>query len=139
MISVIYIFCLFVFCQLDVTTCIAKILLSCFMYFVRYHTFCIKYVIGSNCGTKLLFRSLSSHLQCQMDHIPFWHFPGDAAGRGFGQGTADVIEFIGTLDLSNKTGPYNHMVGLRNENGCQIFVLFFRSIFWFRQTLHVLL
>eukprot|EP01147_Barroeca_monosierra_P006997 gene6997-7629_t len=52
---------------------------------------------------------ISQMWRIQMDHIPFWHFPGDAAGRGFGQGTADVIEFIGTLDLSNKTGPYNHM------------------------------
>ncbi|EDQ92942.1 uncharacterized protein MONBRDRAFT_30876 [Monosiga brevicollis MX1] len=45
----------------------------------------------------------------QMDHIPFWHFPPKAAGYGFGQGTADIIEYIATLNPSNLTGPYNWM------------------------------
>jgi len=52
---------------------------------------------------------VSQMWRIQMDHLPFWHFPPNAAGHGLGQGTADVIEYIGTLDLTNNTGPFNHM------------------------------
>lgn len=45
-----------------------------------------------------------------MDHLPFWHWPPTAAGTGLGQGTYDIIEYVGTLNPSQFTGPYNHMV-----------------------------
>ena len=46
----------------------------------------------------------------QMDHLPLWASPTKAAGAGFGQGTSEIIEYIGTIDPGNFTGPYNHMV-----------------------------
>jgi hypothetical protein len=36
----------------------------------------------------------------QMDHLPVWHYPPQAAGVGYGQGTADVIEWMGALNPS---------------------------------------
>eukprot|EP00045_Choanoeca_perplexa_P006845 m.59304 g.59304 ORF g.59304 m.59304 type:complete len:410 (-) comp13816_c0_seq3:32-1261(-) len=45
----------------------------------------------------------------QMDHIPFWRFPNEAAGKGFGQGTADIIDYVATLNPSTLTSPYNVM------------------------------
>lgn len=42
-----------------------------------------------------------------MDHIPFWHFPNTAAGKGFGQGTKDIIEYMATLDLVSIVKPYS--------------------------------
>ena len=36
----------------------------------------------------------------QMDHLPEWHYPPPAAGVGYGQGTADVIEWMGALNPS---------------------------------------
>eukprot|EP00041_Stephanoeca_diplocostata_P029399 m.867086 g.867086 ORF g.867086 m.867086 type:complete len:434 (-) comp23554_c2_seq1:48-1349(-) len=33
----------------------------------------------------------------QMDHLPLWHFPGDSAGAGVGQGVVDIIEYMATL------------------------------------------
>jgi len=42
----------------------------------------------------------------QMDHIPFWHYPPNAAGVGFGQGTSDIIEFVATLKPSSFVTRY---------------------------------
>jgi len=45
----------------------------------------------------------------QMDHIPFWTFPPDGAGEGFGQGTVNIIEYMATLHPSNISGQYGYM------------------------------
>jgi alpha-galactosidase len=45
----------------------------------------------------------------QMDHIPFWHYPPQAAGAGYGQGVGDIIEFMGYLDPSKYTEQYGWM------------------------------
>lgn len=37
----------------------------------------------------------------QQDHLPFWNFPAWAAGAGFGQGTANIIEYVATLKISS--------------------------------------
>jgi len=42
----------------------------------------------------------------QMDHIPFWDFPPKAAGMGFGQGTANIIEYMATLPPSKYIKQY---------------------------------
>mmetsp|Transcript_37102 Transcript_37102/g.33369 ORF Transcript_37102/g.33369 Transcript_37102/m.33369 type:complete len:149 (-) Transcript_37102:115-561(-) len=36
----------------------------------------------------------------QMDHLPLWEFGPYAAGKGFGQGTLNIIEYIATLKPS---------------------------------------
>jgi len=38
----------------------------------------------------------------QQDHIPFWSWPPWGAGEGFGQGTANIIEYAATLRQSTK-------------------------------------
>ena len=48
----------------------------------------------------------------QMDHLPFWHFPPDAAGVGFGQGTGDIIEYMASLTPSQYSKPYGWLVGV---------------------------
>jgi len=45
----------------------------------------------------------------QMDHIPFWTFPPDGAGAGYGQGTSDIIEYMATLHPSTISGHYGYM------------------------------
>jgi len=42
----------------------------------------------------------------QMDHIPFWSFPPDAAGMGYGQGTANIIEYVATINQSRYIQQY---------------------------------
>jgi hypothetical protein len=46
-----------------------------------------------------------------MDHLPFWSWPKTGAGQGYGGGTADIIDYVGSLNPSQYTGPYNHLVG----------------------------
>lgn len=50
------------------------------------------------------------HPKLQQDHLPFWHFPAKGAGKGLGQGTGDIIEYIGTLRPSTFVRPYAWMV-----------------------------
>lgn len=45
----------------------------------------------------------------QADHLPFWRFPQDAAGQGFGQGTKEIIEWMAHLQPSQWTAPYSWM------------------------------
>lgn len=44
----------------------------------------------------------------QMDHLPFWEFPALGAGAGFGQGTADIIEYVATLKPSMYKQQWAH-------------------------------
>ena len=36
----------------------------------------------------------------QMDHLPMWHWPPTATGKGLGCGTRDIIEYMALLDPS---------------------------------------
>ena len=45
-----------------------------------------------------------------MDHTAFWDWPFTGPGKGYGAGTANIIDYIGSLTPSQYTGPYNHMV-----------------------------
>lgn len=45
-----------------------------------------------------------------MDHLPFWNWGPTGAGSGLGCGTSEIIDYVGTLNPSQFTGPYNHMV-----------------------------
>jgi alpha-galactosidase len=45
----------------------------------------------------------------QMDHLPLWSWPADAAGNGFGQGTKQIINYIGTLKPSSFVKQYGWM------------------------------
>eukprot|EP01113_Clastostelium_recurvatum_P013868 TRINITY_DN1746_c0_g1_i2.p1 TRINITY_DN1746_c0_g1~~TRINITY_DN1746_c0_g1_i2.p1 ORF type:complete len:260 (-),score=37.62 TRINITY_DN1746_c0_g1_i2:83-862(-) len=45
----------------------------------------------------------------QMDHIPFWHYPHSGAGLGYGGGTRDIIEYVGTLNPSTFVRQYGWM------------------------------
>ena len=44
-----------------------------------------------------------------MDHLPFWEINTHASGTGFGQGVADIIEYIATLTPSAFSGPFAWM------------------------------
>ena len=44
-----------------------------------------------------------------MDHLPFWHFPAKSAGQGYGEGVADIIEWMAMLKPSNWTKEYGWM------------------------------
>lgn len=46
---------------------------------------------------------------CKMDHLPFWHYPPQAAGVGYGQGSSDIIEWMGSLDPSKWQRTYGWM------------------------------
>ena len=39
----------------------------------------------------------------QMDHLPFWSFPAESAGIGYGEGTSEIIEWMATLQPSKWT------------------------------------
>lgn len=54
--------------------------------------------------------SPSINLLDKMDHLPFWHWGPTGAGSGLGCGTSEIIDYVGTLNPSQFTGPYNHMV-----------------------------
>lgn len=45
----------------------------------------------------------------QMDHLPLWHYPPQAAGEGYGQGTRDIIEYMAHLDPSKYAQQYGWM------------------------------
>jgi len=45
----------------------------------------------------------------QMDHIPFWQYPPQAAGAGYGQGTKEIIDFMADLHPSKYNGPHRWM------------------------------
>jgi alpha-galactosidase len=45
----------------------------------------------------------------QMDHIPFWSYPPQAAGVGYGQGTKQIIEFMADLHPSRYNRPHAWM------------------------------
>jgi len=45
-------------------------------------------------------------LRTQQDHLPFWSWPPWAAGEGFGQGTANIIEYAATINQSRHIQQY---------------------------------
>jgi alpha-galactosidase len=45
----------------------------------------------------------------QMDHIPFWSWPPQAAGVGYGQGTKQIIDFMADLHPSKYNRPHAWM------------------------------
>lgn len=45
----------------------------------------------------------------QMDHIPFWSYPPQAAGVGYGQGTKQIIDFMADLHPSKFNRPHAWM------------------------------
>jgi alpha-galactosidase len=45
----------------------------------------------------------------QMDHLPFWWLTTHAAGQGFGQGSLNIIDYIGTLKPSTFVRPFGWM------------------------------
>jgi len=45
----------------------------------------------------------------QMDHIPFWKWPPQAAGVGYGQGTKEIIDFMADLHPSKFNRPHAWM------------------------------
>ena len=47
--------------------------------------------------------SVAQMFRVQMDHLPFWSFPAESAGVGFGEGTADIIEWMAALRPSQWT------------------------------------
>jgi len=52
--------------------------------------------------------SVGQMYRIQMDHIPFWHWCC-AAGAGFGQGTRDIINYVGTLNAAAFNKQYEIM------------------------------
>jgi alpha-galactosidase len=52
---------------------------------------------------------LGQMFRFNMDHIPFFWFPPKAAGKGFGQGTGDIIEYMGVLKPSTIAKQYGWM------------------------------
>ena len=42
-------------------------------------------------------------MRVQMDHLPLWHYPPQAAGVGYGQGVRDIIEWMGYIGPSKWT------------------------------------
>jgi hypothetical protein len=46
--------------------------------------------------------SVGQMFRIQMDHLPFWDLPSwaNGAGAGFGGGTANIIEYVATLKIS---------------------------------------
>lgn len=42
----------------------------------------------------------------QMDHLPFFHWGGDSAGVGYGEGVAEIIEWMAHLQPSKYTRPH---------------------------------
>lgn len=73
-----------------------------------------------------------------MDHLPFWHFPPDAAGKGLGQGTGDIIEYIGTLKPSTFVRPFGWMVTIYVSftitSSTQLSDIFPRALFLLKRT-----
>jgi alpha-galactosidase len=53
--------------------------------------------------------AIAQMYRIQMDHIPFWNFPPDAAGVGYGQGTKNIIDYMADLHPSNYTKAYAWM------------------------------
>lgn len=47
--------------------------------------------------------SVGQMMRVQMDHLPLWHYPPQAAGVGFGQGVRDIIEWMGHIGPSKWT------------------------------------
>merc|ERR1712050_580571 len=43
----------------------------------------------------------------QMDHLPFWSFKKTSAGKGVGQGTLEIIEWMAMLQPSKWTNQYS--------------------------------
>jgi len=44
-----------------------------------------------------------------MDHLPFWHLPTKAAGKGFGQGTLDIINYVASLKPSTIVKQFGYI------------------------------
>lgn len=45
-------------------------------------------------------------LRIQMDHLPFWHWGKTGSGTGFGQGTAEIIEYAASIVPSKWVKQY---------------------------------
>ena len=50
--------------------------------------------------------TVGNEFRVQMDHLPVWKFPPKAAGEGFGQGTGDIIEYMGYIDPVKWSQPW---------------------------------
>jgi alpha-galactosidase len=54
--------------------------------------------------------NIAQMYRIQMDHLPFWKLSGKrSAGAGYGQGTYDIIEWMGALQPSKWTQKYGWM------------------------------
>jgi alpha-galactosidase len=45
----------------------------------------------------------------QMDHLPIWNYPPQAAGVGYGQGVSNIIEWMGDLQPSKYTKQHGYL------------------------------
>lgn len=52
---------------------------------------------------------ISQMYRIQMDHIPFWSFPPQAAGEGYGQGTKEIIDYMADLHPNGHNKPHAWM------------------------------
>ena len=52
---------------------------------------------------------VSQMYRIQMDHIPFWNWPPQAAGVGYGQGVKQIIDFMADLHPSKTNRPHAWM------------------------------
>lgn len=52
---------------------------------------------------------ISQMYRTQMDHIPLWQYPPQAAGEGYGQGTKEIIDYMADLHPNGHNGPYQWM------------------------------
>lgn len=53
--------------------------------------------------------TLGQMYRIQMDHLPLWDLPTHAAGKGFGQGTLQIIEYVATLKPSTFVKQFGWM------------------------------
>ena len=53
--------------------------------------------------------NIAQMYRIQMDHIPFWQYPPQAAGAGYGQGTKEIIDFMADLHPSKYNRPHAWM------------------------------
>lgn len=51
---------------------------------------------------------ISQMYRISMDHLPFFHWPATASGAGYGCGTAEIIEWVATLQPSKYVKRYSY-------------------------------
>ena len=52
---------------------------------------------------------VGQQFRVQMDHLPAWWLPTHGAGKGYGQGTWNIIEYVATLKPSSFVRPHAWM------------------------------